>query len=71
MVEKKQSSHFKQLVKSCILMVNIPMARRISAKSRGYMLTYAFEKKKEKDNTCECEWNYDTNESMHNIYRGH
>ena len=35
------------------------------------MLTYAFKKKKEEDNTVEIDWNYDTNEKIHKIYRGH
>ena len=47
------------------------MARRFSAKSRGYMLTYAFKKRKEQDGNCEDEWNYEMNENIHKIYRGH
>ena len=66
--EKKQSLHFKGLVKLCVKSVCIHMARRFSAKSRGYMLTYAFKKKREEDNICENKWNYEMNEKIHKIY---
>ena len=69
--EKKQSAHFKALVRSCVMNISIPMVRRFSAKSRGYMLTYAFKKKKEEDDNYEMDWNYETNEKIHKIYRGH
>ena len=55
-------------MKLCVKSVCIHMARRFLAKSRGYMLTCAFKKKREEDNICENKWNYEMNEKIHKIY---
>ena len=57
-------------MKSCVKRVAIGMSRKFSAKVRVYMLIYVYKREKGKQ-IDEKEWNYDTNDNIYKVYRGH
>ena len=73
-MKKKSVKNFESLVTSSLNSVTIKMARKFSAKARGYMLAYSHKKMQDEgcnDDTVKYEWNFEHNERIQKMYRLH